>query len=161
MLTSVWQYMHTHTHTHTQSRTNKQVNKHMHRHTRHIYKHAQTHINPPAQTKLTFIIALDVILNSVALSLTAFSFPAASRESSTCSNSDNVFCSALPCLAMRSLHVLRSSNLEPRLRTINCSSFLSGCCRSSSSLSESRTRTVVVRQGEKRERGRKGGGQGQ
>ena len=124
--------------------------------------HTHTHGNPPSETKLTFIIALDVILNSVALSLTAFNFPAASTESSICSNSDNVFCSALPCLAMRSLHVLRSSNLEAKVRTNNCSSFLSGCCRSSSSLSESRTRTVAVRQEKEKEerKGRGGWGEG-
>ena len=88
------------------------------------------------------IIALEVILKSVALSLTAFCLLLRSKLSLETelrllvgtgwgwlpvpvSNSLNDLCNANPCLTMRSWHVWRSSNLEPSSFTTLISSTLS------------------------------------
>ena len=80
-------------------------------------------------------MALDVILNIVALSLTTLALLPWSDTISMLSNSDSALCKALPCLAIRSLHVFMSSSLDIRSLTVFWSSFLSGCGSSSSSLS--------------------------
>ena len=74
---------------------------------------------------LTLIMALDVILKSVARSLTCLIFSLLSAGSRRASSSLSERCSAVPCLAIRSLQVLRSSTLLDRVRSVFCSSVLS------------------------------------
>ncbi len=64
---------------------------------------------------LTLIIALEVMRKSVALSLTALIFSPPSRGTRKVSSSLRDRCSAAPCLDIRSLHVLKSSNLLARV----------------------------------------------
>ena len=61
---------------------------------------------------LTLIIALDVMRKRVARSLTAFSFSLLSAGIRRPSSSFRERCSATPCLATSSLHVLRSSSFS-------------------------------------------------
>lgn len=82
---------------------------------------------------LTLIMALDVILKSVARSLTCLIFSLLSAGSLRDSSSLRERCSAVPCLAIRSLHVLRSSTLLDKVRRVFCSSVLSVCETDSSS----------------------------
>lgn len=63
---------------------------------------------------LTLIIALDVMRKRVARSFTTFSFSPLSAGILRPSSSVSERWSAAPCLAMRSLHVLRSSNFKDR-----------------------------------------------
>lgn len=64
-----------------------------------------------ARAVLTLIIAFEVIRKRVALSLTALIFSPPSRGIFSPSSSLRDRCRAAPCLAIRSLHVLRSSSL--------------------------------------------------
>ncbi len=63
-------------------------------------------------------MALDVILNNVVLSLIPLSLAEASVGSLIASSSLSALCKAAPCLAMRSLHVFRSSSLPVRIRSV-------------------------------------------
>lgn len=91
-----------------------------------------------AGTALTLIIAFDVMRKRVARSFTAFSFSLLSYGILRPSSSFRERWRAAPCLAMRSLHVLRSPNFKERLRMVLWSSLLSaGEVVSSSSSPES------------------------
>lgn len=82
---------------------------------------------------LTLIMALDVILKSVARSLTCLIFSLLSAGNFRDSSSLRERCRAVPCLAIKSLHVLKSSTLLERVRRVFCSSVLSVCETDSSS----------------------------
>lgn len=82
---------------------------------------------------LTLIMALDVILKSVARSLTCLIFSLLSAGSFRDSSSLRERCRAVPCLAIKSLHVLRSSTLLESVRRVLWSSVLSVCETDSSS----------------------------
>ena len=79
----------------------------------------------PWAQALTLIIALDVMRKRVARSLTAFSFSLLSAGILRPSSSFRERCSATPCLATSSLHVLRSSSFSERLLMVPWSSLLS------------------------------------
>lgn len=64
---------------------------------------------------LTLIIALEVMRKRVARSLTALIFSPPSRGTFRPSSSLRERCRAAPCLAIRSLQVLRSSSLLTRI----------------------------------------------
>ena len=82
---------------------------------------------------LTLIIALEVMRKRVARSLTAliFSPPSTGTRSPSSSLSDR--CSAAPCLAIRSLQVLRSSSLLTSVFSVPWISLRSDCDVGSSS----------------------------
>ena len=84
---------------------------------------------------LTLIIALDVILNSVALSLIPLSLLIASVGSWITSRSLSARCNAVPCLVISSLQIPRSSSLLVRICRVACSSVRSTSVGSSSSSS--------------------------
>jgi len=86
---------------------------------------------------LTLIMALDVMRKSVARSLTCLIFSELSGGSLRFSSSLSERCKAVPCLAMRSLHVDRSSTLLVRVRSVFCTSVLSVCEAGSSSAESS------------------------
>lgn len=86
-----------------------------------------------APSLLTLIMALDVILKSVARSLTCLIFSLLSAGSFRDSSSLRERCRAVPCLAIKSLHVLRSSTLLESVRRVFWSSVLSVCETDSSS----------------------------
>lgn len=86
---------------------------------------------------LTCIIAFEVILNSVALSLTDFSFVGTSWAVSSDSSSDRERWRAAPCLVISSLHVCRSSNLAASDLITFCISFFCDAIDSSNSSSSS------------------------
>ena len=88
-------------------------------------------------------MALEVIRKSVALSLTDLILVAASEGFSSCSSSLRDRWRAAPCLVIRSLHVLRSSNLAFSVRKVFCSSFLSGWPPASSSSSSEENRETL------------------
>lgn len=67
---------------------------------------------------LTLIMALEVILKSVARSLTCLIFSLLSAGSFRDSSSLRERCKAVPCLAIKSLHVLRSSTLLESVRRV-------------------------------------------
>lgn len=99
---------------------------------------------------LTLIIAFEVMRKRVARSFTAFSFSPLSDGILRLSSSFRERWSAAPCLAMRSLHVLRSFNFNERFLRVWWSSLLSpGAAGSSSSSPESskeRDRVAVTNQ---------------
>lgn len=78
------------------------------------------------------IMALEVMRKRVARSLTCLIFSVLSAGSRRVSSSLRERCSAVPCLAIRSLQVLRSSTLLDRVRSVLCSSVLSVCDTDSS-----------------------------
>lgn len=86
---------------------------------------------------LTFIIAFEVILNSVALSLTDFNFVGTSCAVSSDSSSERERWRAAPCLTIRSPHVCRSSNLAASDLITFCTSFFCDAIDSSYSSSSS------------------------
>lgn len=91
---------------------------------------------------LTLIIAFDVMRKRVACSFTTFSFSPHSDGILRLSSSFRERWRAAPCLAMRSLHVLRSFNFSERVLRVWWSSLLSaGAAGSSSSSPESSEET--------------------
>lgn len=78
------------------------------------------------------IMALEVMRKSVARSFTCLIFSVLSAGSRRVSSSLRERCRAVPCLAIRSLQVLRSSTLLDRVRSVLCSSVLSVCDTDSS-----------------------------
>lgn len=77
-------------------------------------------------------MALEVMRKSVARSFTCLIFSVLSAGSRRVSSSLRERCRAVPCLAIRSLQVLRSSTLLDRVRSVLCSSVLSVCDTDSS-----------------------------
>uniref|UniRef100_A0A6B0UZB5 Putative secreted protein n=1 Tax=Ixodes ricinus TaxID=34613 RepID=A0A6B0UZB5_IXORI len=113
----------------------------------------RTHLRPWLWASCTyslhaFIMAVDVMRKRVARSLTARTRAAASGPGppSSCSRSVRERCSAVPCLAMRSLHIDRSSSLTCSRRNTVSSSLLSSWLgmSSSSSSSDSIMRTALA-----------------
>lgn len=82
--------------------------------------------------RLTLIMALEVMRKSVARSLTCLILSVLSGGSRRASSSLRERCRAVPCLAIRSLQVLRSSTLLDKIRRVFCSSVLSVCDTDSS-----------------------------
>lgn len=74
---------------------------------------------------LTLIMAFEVMRKSVARSLTCLIFSVLSAGRRRLSSSLSERCRAVPCLAIRSLQVLRSSTLLDSVRRVLCSSVLS------------------------------------
>lgn len=98
---------------------------------------------------LTLIIAFEVMRKRVARSFTTFSFSPLSDGILRLSSSFRERWSAAPCLAMRSLHVLRSFNFNERVLRVWWSSLLSAGAAGSSSSPESsgeRNRTAIANQ---------------
>lgn len=81
---------------------------------------------------LTLIMALEVMRKSVARSLTCLILSVLSGGRRRASSSLRERCRAVPCLAIRSLQVLRSSTLLDKIRSVFCSSVLSVCDTDSS-----------------------------
>lgn len=92
---------------------------------------------------LTLIIALDVILNSVALSLIPLSLLMASVGSWITSRSLSARCNAVPCFVISSLQIPRSSSLLVRICRVACSSVRSTSVGSSSSSSSKLTQNQI------------------
>ncbi|MEQ2207272.1 hypothetical protein XENOCAPTIV_009657, partial [Xenoophorus captivus] len=82
---------------------------------------------------LTLIIALEVMRKRVARSLTALIFSPPSNGTFSPSSSLRERCRAAPCLAMRSLQVLRSSSLLTSIFRVPWISLRSDCDVGSSS----------------------------
>lgn len=97
------------------------------------------------------IMALEVMRKSVARSLTCLILSVLSGGSLRASSSLRERCRAVPCLAIRSLQVLRSSTLLDKIRRVFCSSVLSVCDTDSSPESSAEMESVGLSPGRARE----------